>query len=134
MERMDKQPRTRAEMNGIRFEERIDPDTGELHSVAISPSGRVIDKNRSDHEAGYKSHLTAEQVKLIVWALRQRDRGISRARVAAAVREKGWKPQPMQYPLTPGTIMAWELTRNAMAARGRQWPVLTKNVEDSDDG
>lgn len=115
-------------MDGVQFEKQRDPDTGQEHVIARSKTGRIIDKNRSDKRYGYKTHLTRRQQKIIAWALRQRDRGISRDRILAAIEEmgkregKGWEPQPMQYPISRGTITSWELTRAAEKKKGREWP------------
>jgi hypothetical protein len=130
---MRREPRTRAEVEGVNVESRIDPNTGEPYPAAINSAGRVIDKNRSETGVGYKSHLTPRQLRLIRWALRQRDRGISRARVLEAVKEKGWEPGPMQYPITWGTITSWELTRKAMKARGRVWPPESRDSVNAPD-
>ena len=124
MSGMRLEPRTRAEAKGVRIVRDIDPDTGEPYLAAVNRAGRYIDKNRSEYGHGYKTHLTRRQLQLIHWALRQRDRGYSRQRVLEEVVRRGWKPRPMQYPITKNTIASWELTRKAMEKRGRTWPAI----------
>lgn len=117
---MNVSPRTRYE--DARSVTEVDPDTGKTYVTGRTRTGRLIDKNRSDGWRGYKSHLTERQRKLMRWALRQRDRGVSRERVWIRLQELGWEPSPMQYPLTQATIGSWELTRASQKARGREWP------------
>jgi hypothetical protein len=115
------EPKTRAE--GRRLTHVMDPDTGQEYVTAMTRTGRIVEKNRSDGWRGYKSHLTDKQKRIIRWYLRQRDRGCSRERCWIKLQESGaWQPSPMQYPLTFGTLASWELTRAAMASRGKEWP------------
>lgn len=93
-----------------------------MYVTGRTRSGRLIDKNRDDGWRGYKSHITARNRRLMRWALRQRDLGHSRERVWIALQERGYTSGPMQYPLSQRTIAGWELTRMAMAKRGKEWP------------
>lgn len=118
---MQNEPRTRAE--GRQLIRETDPDTGREYVTATTRTGRTVEKNRSDGWRGYKSHLTEKQKRIIRWYLRQRDRGCSREKCWIKLQEAdAWVPSPMQYPLTFGTLASWELTRAAMASRGKEWP------------
>jgi hypothetical protein len=117
-------PSTRAE--GKPLVTAVDPDTNRVYTTVKTNTGRLVEKNRSNGWRGYKSHLTRRQKQIIRWYLRQRDRGCSRERCWIALQEAdAWVPQPMQYPLTFGTLASWELTRSAERAKGRDWPQLS---------
>lgn len=116
--------RTRAD--GKQLVRVLDPDTGEFYITAVTLTGRLVEKNRSEGWRGYKSHLTDKQKRIIRWYLRQRDRGCTRkACWEILVKSGAWQPQPMQYPLSYRTLASWELTRAAEAAKGRDWPTLS---------
>lgn len=107
---------------GRKTEVVVDPDTGVEHEITVTHAGRRVDKNRSSHY-GYKSHLTKEQKRVIRWALRQRDRGISRGRIYDHIVENDLFPlSSMQYPLRPGSIGGWEFVRMMERRKDREWP------------